>query len=68
MSVRRFWPNWRNCSNSSPGLDPHALEECVQLQRWVWAKTMGQLPEMKDKINWLVARVYEQDRKDVTLG
>ena len=44
------------------------LEECVQLQRRELADTMGQLPEMKEKINWLVARVYEQDRKDVTLG
>ncbi len=43
------------------------LEKGIQQQRQELVNTMGQLPEMKEKINWLIASFYEQGKKDVTL-
>jgi uncharacterized coiled-coil DUF342 family protein len=43
------------------------LEESIQQQRQELVNTMGQLPEMTEKINWLIASFYEQGKKDVTL-
>jgi uncharacterized coiled-coil DUF342 family protein len=43
------------------------LEEGIHQQRQELVNTMGQLPEMKEKINWLIASFYEQGKKDITL-
>jgi hypothetical protein len=43
------------------------LEEGIQQQRQELVNTMGQLPEMKEKINWLIASFYEQGKKDIAL-
>ena len=43
------------------------LEESIQQQRQELLSTMGQLPEMKEQINWLIASFYEQGKKDVAL-
>ena len=44
-----------------------SLEEGIQQQRQELVNTMGQLPEIKEKINWLVASFYEQGKKDLRL-
>jgi chromosome segregation ATPase len=41
-----------------------ALEESVRQQRDEISTASNQLPEMKEKINWLIASFYEQAKKD----
>jgi len=41
-----------------------ALEDSVQNQKLDIAAAMGQLPELRERINWLIASFYEQSKKD----
>jgi len=41
-----------------------ALEESVEQQGQQLTELAGQLPDMKERINWLIATFYEEDRKD----
>jgi len=41
-----------------------ALEASVGEQRQELAAAITQLPEMKEKINWLITSLYEQGKKD----
>jgi hypothetical protein len=41
-----------------------ALEDSVSQQRQDLALAMSQLPEIRERINWLIASVYEQSKKD----
>lgn len=43
------------------------LEQGIRQQRQELVTTIGQLPEMKEKINWLIAGFYEQGRKEAML-
>ncbi|HTX38193.1 MAG TPA: hypothetical protein VME43_24350 [Bryobacteraceae bacterium] len=43
------------------------LEQGIQQQRRELVTTLGRLPEMTKKINWLIAGFYEQGRKEATL-
>jgi septal ring factor EnvC (AmiA/AmiB activator) len=40
-----------------------ALEDSVQQQGQQLADVSAQLPDMKERINWLIASYYEEDRK-----
>jgi hypothetical protein len=40
-----------------------ALEESVQQQGLQLADAAAQLPDMKERINWLIASYYEDDRQ-----
>jgi regulator of replication initiation timing len=40
-----------------------ALEDSVQQQGQQLADLSAQLPDMKERINWLIASYYEDDRK-----
>jgi regulator of replication initiation timing len=44
-----------------------ALEESVQQQGQQLAEVAGQLPDMKERINWLIASYYEDDRQGEAL-
>ena len=39
-----------------------ALDDSVQLQGQQLAEVSAQLPDMKERINWLIATYYEDDR------
>jgi hypothetical protein len=41
-----------------------ALEESVHHQKQDVAAAMAQLPELRERINWLIASFYEQSKKD----
>jgi predicted nuclease with TOPRIM domain len=41
-----------------------ALEESVEHQGQQLAEVADQLPDMKERINWLIATFYEEDRKE----
>jgi uncharacterized coiled-coil DUF342 family protein len=41
-----------------------ALEDSVSQQRQDLALAISQLPDMRERINWLIASFYEQSRKD----
>jgi hypothetical protein len=41
-----------------------ALEDSVQNQKHDLAAAIAQLPELRDRINWLIASFYEQSKKD----
>jgi hypothetical protein len=41
-----------------------SLEESVQQQGLQLADVAGQLPDMKERINWLIASYYEEDRQE----
>jgi regulator of replication initiation timing len=41
-----------------------ALEDSVQQQGAQLADVSAQLPDMKERINWLIASYYEDDRKN----
>jgi septal ring factor EnvC (AmiA/AmiB activator) len=41
-----------------------ALEDSVQNQKQDIAATVAQLPELRERINWLIATFYEQSKKD----
>lgn len=41
-----------------------ALEDSVQNQKHDLATAMAQLPELRERINWLIASFYEQSKKD----
>ena len=41
-----------------------ALEDSVHLQKQDVATAMAQLPELRERINWLIASFYEQSKKD----
>jgi hypothetical protein len=41
-----------------------ALEESVHHQKQDLAAAMAQLPEVRDRVNWLIASFYEQSKKD----
>jgi len=41
-----------------------SLEESVYHQRQDIATAMAQLPELRERINWLIASFYEQSKKD----
>ncbi len=43
-----------------------SLEEGIQQQREL-VNTMGQLPEISEKLNWLIASFYEHRQQDATL-
>lgn len=40
------------------------LEDSVQNQKADIAAAMAQLPELRERINWLIASFYEQSKKD----
>jgi septal ring factor EnvC (AmiA/AmiB activator) len=44
-----------------------ALEELVDQQGQQLADVAAQLPDMKERINWLIASYYEDERKSQTL-
>ena len=44
-----------------------ALELSVHHQKQDVAAAMSQLPELRDRINWLVANFYEQSKQDDTV-
>jgi chromosome segregation ATPase len=44
-----------------------ALEESVHHQKQDLAAAMAQLPELRERINWLIASFYEQSKNDETL-
>jgi uncharacterized coiled-coil DUF342 family protein len=41
-----------------------ALEDSVHHQKQDLAAAMAQLPELRERINWLIASFYEQSKKD----
>jgi hypothetical protein len=41
-----------------------ALEDSVYNQKQDIAATVAQLPELRERINWLIATFYEQSKKD----
>jgi uncharacterized coiled-coil DUF342 family protein len=41
-----------------------SLEDSVHQQRQDLAVAMSQLPEIRERINWLIASFYEQSQKD----
>jgi chromosome segregation ATPase len=41
-----------------------SLEESVHQQKQDVAAAMAQLPELRERINWLIASFYEQSKKD----
>jgi septal ring factor EnvC (AmiA/AmiB activator) len=41
-----------------------ALEDSVHQQKQDLAAAMAQLPELRERINWLIASFYEQSKKD----
>jgi uncharacterized coiled-coil DUF342 family protein len=41
-----------------------ALEDSVHHQRQDLATAMAQLPELRERVNWLIASFYEQSKKD----
>src|SRR5579859_1216639 len=41
-----------------------ALEDSVHHQRQDIASAVAQLPELRERINWLIASFYEQSKKD----
>jgi uncharacterized coiled-coil DUF342 family protein len=41
-----------------------ALEDSVYQQRQDLALAMAQMPDIRERINWLIASFYEQSRKD----
>jgi hypothetical protein len=41
-----------------------ALEDSVHHQKQDVAAAMAQLPELRERINWLIASFYEQSKKD----
>lgn len=41
-----------------------ALEDSVHQQRQDLAATISQLPDIRERINWLIASFYEQSKKD----
>jgi uncharacterized coiled-coil DUF342 family protein len=41
-----------------------ALEDSVYQQRQDLALAMSQLPDIRERINWLIASFYEQSKKD----
>lgn len=41
-----------------------ALEDSVQNQKHDLATAISQLPELRERINWLIASFYEQSKKD----
>jgi chromosome segregation ATPase len=43
------------------------LEDSVQNQKADVAVAMAQLPELRERINWLIASFYEQSKKDETV-
>ena len=43
------------------------LEDSVQNQKADIAAAMAQLPELRERINWLIASFYEQSKKDETV-
>lgn len=44
-----------------------ALEDSVHHQKQDVAAAMAQLPELRERINWLIASFYEQSKKDETV-
>jgi hypothetical protein len=44
-----------------------ALEDSVNHQRQDIASTVSQMPELRERINWLIASFYEQSKKDETV-
>jgi chromosome segregation ATPase len=44
-----------------------ALEESVHHQKQDLATAISQLPELRERINWLIASFYEQSKKDETV-
>jgi uncharacterized coiled-coil protein SlyX len=44
-----------------------ALEESVEHQGLQLAEVAEQLPDMKERINWLIATFYDEDRKEEAL-
>jgi hypothetical protein len=44
-----------------------ALEESVQLQGQQLADISSQLPDMKERINWLIASYYEENRESQSM-
>jgi hypothetical protein len=44
-----------------------ALEESVEHQGQQLAEVAEQLPDMKERINWLIATFYDEDRKEEAL-
>lgn len=40
------------------------LEDSVQSQKADIAAAMAQLPELRERVNWLIASFYEQSKKD----
>jgi septal ring factor EnvC (AmiA/AmiB activator) len=40
-----------------------ALEDCVEQQGQQLAEVAAQLPDMKERINWLIATYYEESRR-----
>src|SRR3954470_380028 len=44
-----------------------ALEDSVHHQKQDLAAAMSQLPELRERINWLIASFYEQSKKDETV-
>jgi hypothetical protein len=44
-----------------------SIEEGIQQQRQELANNMSQLPEIREKLNWLIASFHEQGQQDSTL-
>ena len=44
-----------------------SLEEGIRQQRQELVNTLDQLPEIREKLNWLIASFYEQGKKEVSL-
>src|SRR5579872_5023933 len=44
-----------------------ALEESVGQEREVLAATVAQIPDIKERINWLISSFYELGQKDVAI-
>lgn len=44
-----------------------ALEDSVHHQKQDVAAAMAQLPELRERINWLIASFYEQSKKDESM-
>ena len=45
-----------------------ALEDSVQMQGQQLAEVAAQLPDMKERINWLIASYYEDERHSQGIG
>lgn len=39
-----------------------ALEDSIEQQKWSVADLAAQLPDMRERINWLIATYYEEDQ------